>query len=56
MRIITVAAMPTMYIPAPNAMPMPAVAQTPAAVVSPVIVFLWTNIMPAPKKPIPDTI
>ena len=37
-------------------MPIPAVAQTPAAVVRPLMVWLRTKIMPAPRKPTPVTI
>ena len=39
------------YMPAPNAMPMPTVAQIPAAVVMP-ITFIWrVKMTPAPRKP-----
>ena len=40
-----------MYIPLPIAMPIPTVAQIPAAVVTPEIVWLRTKITPAPIKP-----
>lgn len=40
----------------PDAIPTPAVAHTPAAVVSPRISCLRYTMIPAPRKPIPDTI
>ena len=48
--IRTVAKMPTVYIPAPIAIPMPEVVQIPAAVVSPLTDAFRIKIMPAPKK------
>src|SRR5699024_2688456 len=44
---------PISYMPPPMARPIPAVAQTPAAVVKPCIEVRCTRIIPAPKKPIP---
>ena len=42
--------------PAPTAIPMAAVAQTPAAVVKPETCSFLTRIVPAPMKEIPVTI
>ena len=47
---------PMKYMPAPTAIPMAAVAQTPAAVVRPEICSFLTKIVPAPMKEIPVTI
>ena len=44
------------YSPAPAAMPTPAVAHTPAAVVRPCISWRRYTMMPAPRKPMPETI
>ena len=41
--------------PAPMAMPMPAVTQMPAAVVSPRTICFWKMMVPAPMKPMPVT-
>ena len=41
--------------PVPQANPMAAVTHRPAAVVSPRTTFFWKIIVPAPKKPMPDT-
>ena len=46
----------TIYNPAPAAIPTPEVAHTPAAVVSPCISCLRYMMMPAPRKPMPETI
>ena len=55
MRVNTMAAMPMVYIPAPTASPIPAVAQIPAAVVSPRTICFWKMMVPAPINPIPLT-
>lgn len=47
--------MPIMIKPLPIAMPIAAVAQMPAAVVSPCMISRRYMMMPAPKKPIPVT-
>ena len=52
----TVLTLPMTYIPAPTAIPIAAVAQTPAAVVKPEICSRLTRIVPAPIKEIPVTI
>ena len=44
------------YIPAPTANPMPAVAHIPAAVVSPLTICFWKMMVPAPMNPIPLTL
>ena len=51
----TVLKIPTTNIPEPIASPMPAVAQIPAAVVSPLMVFPFLKMTPAPRKLIPLT-
>ena len=56
MIIIVVEATESQYIPVATHMPMAAVAQIPAAVVSPRKLSLRKKIIPAPKKPIPVTI
>lgn len=43
------------YIPLPQAKPMAAVTQSPAAVVKPRTTFFWKMMVPAPKKPMPET-
>ena len=43
------------YKPVPQARPIAAVTHKPAAVVSPRTLLRWSIIVPAPKKPIPDT-
>ena len=45
-----------MYNPVPHAIPTAAVTHSPAAVVSPLIILRWNIIVPAPRKPIPETI
>ena len=45
----------TSNMPVPQANPIAAVTHSPAAVVSPRIMFFWKIIVPAPRKPMPDT-
>ena len=52
-KITSVELIPKKYIPAPNAIPTPTVAQIPAAVVTPIISCLPARISPAPRKPTP---
>lgn len=54
--IIIVPPIATKYNPAPQAIPIPAVAHIPAAVVKPCTAFFLYTIIPAPIKPIPETI
>ena len=51
----TVAKTLSTYIPPPDAMPIAATNQRPAAVVSPLIVIPSRRMAPAPRKPIPET-
>ena len=51
-RVVVVA---SRCMPAPAVIPMAAVTQRPAAVVSPLTACLWKMMVPAPMKPIPDT-
>ncbi len=53
--MIAVAHTPVTTNPAPRAMPIAAVAHTPAAVVSPCMTSRLYIMMPAPKKPMPVT-
>ena len=43
------------YIPVPQASPMAAVTHRPAAVVRPRTMFFWKMMVPAPRKPMPET-
>ena len=52
---MAVAMTATIYMPVPQDSPMAAVTHNPAAVVSPRTTFLWKMMVPAPKKPIPET-
>ena len=46
---------PIKYCPPPTDIPTPTVAQMPAAVVSPLTLWLCTKIIPAPRKPMAVT-
>ena len=52
---MAVAMTATIYMPVPQDSPMAAVTHNPAAVVSPRTTFLLKMMVPAPKKPIPET-